>query len=195
MAARARRSARLAAVDALTERNHFSCRAFRNGKTAHCGRTGVWMRALWRFRGHLNGIAGRSCCARTCRDVRGTTFGAALGPATIDNPVDPSAYIVGNVERTIRSHRQATGTMCGFGRRLHRSRETIRKYFALAGCAVPGERLKNHVVATLGIGRAIPRPVEGDEDAVTVARRKLFLVVAHHRIRRPMGGKYRGRSN
>src|SRR6266404_5944286 len=45
MAARARRSARLAAVDALTERHHFSCRAFRNGKTAHCGRTGVWMRA------------------------------------------------------------------------------------------------------------------------------------------------------
>ena len=154
MAAGARRSAHLAAVDALTEGNHFSCRAFRNGKTAHCGRTGVWMRALWRFRGHFNGIAGRSCCARTCRHVRSTAFGAAM----IDNPVDPSAHIVRNVERTVRSHRQARGTMCGFGRRLHRSRETIRKYFALAGCAVPGERLKNHVVATLRIRRPIPWP-------------------------------------
>src|SRR6266849_10730420 len=152
MAARARRSARLAAVDALTERNHFSCRAFRNGKTAHCGRTGVWMRALWRLRAHFNRIAGRSCCARTCRDVRGTAFGAAM----IDNPVDPSAYIVGNVERTVRSHRQASRTMCCFGRRLHHSRETIRKDFTLPGGAVPGERLKNNVVAALLIWRPIP---------------------------------------
>ena len=74
----------------------------------------------------------------------------------IDNPVDPTTYIVGNVERTIRSHRQARGTMFGFGRRLHRSRESIRKYFALAGSVVPGERLKNHVVAALRIWRSIP---------------------------------------
>src|SRR5260370_2110569 len=152
MAAGARRSAHLAAVDALTEHNHFPCRAFRNRKTAHCGRTGVWVRALWRLGGHLNGIAGRSCCAGTWRDVRGTALGAAM----IDNPVDPSAYIVGNVKRAVRSHRQARGTMRGFGRRLYRSRKTIRKYFALAGCAVPGERLKNDVVATLRIWRAIP---------------------------------------
>src|SRR5712664_4194169 len=151
MAARARRSAHLAAVDALTERNHFSCRAFRNGKFAR-GRPGVWMRALRRFRRHFNGVAGRSRCARTWRDVRGTGFGAAM----IDNPVDPPAYIVGNVERTVRSHRQARGTMFGFGRRLHRSRETIRKYLALPGCAIPGERLKNYVVATLRIWRPIP---------------------------------------
>ena len=74
----------------------------------------------------------------------------------IDNPVDPSAYIVGNVERTIRSHRQARGTMFGFGRRLHRSRETVRKYFALARCAVPVELLKNYVVAALRVGRPVP---------------------------------------
>src|SRR5216683_5825111 len=151
VAAGACSSAHLAAVDALTELNHFSCRAFRNGKIAR-GRPGVWMRAFWRFRGHFNGIAGRGCCARTCRDVRGTAFGAAM----IDNPVDPSAHIVGNVERTVRSHRQASRTMCCFGWRLHGSRETIRKYFALARCAVPGQRLKNHVVATLLIWRPIP---------------------------------------
>src|ERR1700675_2244473 len=102
MAACARRSAHLAAVDALTEQDHLSCRAFRNGKIAR-GRPSVWMRALWRLRGHFDRIAGRSCGARTWRDVRGTAFRAAM----IDNPVDPPAYIVGNVERTIRSHRQA----------------------------------------------------------------------------------------
>src|SRR5437762_13810602 len=108
MAARARRSAHLAAVDALAERNHFSCRAFRNGKTCHC--TGIWMGALRRFRCLLNRIAGRGCWARTHREVRGTVSRAAM----IDNPVDPTTYIVGNVERTIRSHRQARGTMFGF---------------------------------------------------------------------------------
>src|ERR1700738_4969633 len=153
MAARARRSTHFAAVDAVTKLKHFACCAFRNGK---CGHTGLWMRALGRLRGHFNRIAGRSGCARTCRDVRGTACGPAPGPPAIENPVDPSAYIVRNVERTVRSYRQATGTMCGFARRLHRTRETIRKYFALAGGAVPRERLKNHVVTALRIGRAIP---------------------------------------
>src|SRR5437667_2556109 len=147
MAVRARRSAHLAAVDALAERNHFSCRAFGNGKTCHC--TGVWMGALRRFRSLLNGIAGRGCGARTRHEVCDTASRAAM----IDNPVDPTTYIVGNVERTIRSHRQARGTMFGFGRRLHRYRESIRKYFALAGSVVTDERLKNYVVAALRIWR------------------------------------------
>src|SRR3981081_1517047 len=99
MAACARRPAHLAAIDALTEQDHLSCRAFRNGKIAR-GRTGVRMRALWRLRGHFNRIAGRSCCAWTRGDLRGSAF----GPAMIDNPVDPSTYSVGNVERTVRSH-------------------------------------------------------------------------------------------
>src|ERR1700730_11951311 len=145
MATRARRSAHFAAVDAVTKVKHFACCAFRHGK---CGHTCLWMRAFWRLRGHFNRIARRCCCAWTWRDVRGTALGPAPGPTTIDNPVDPSAYIVGNVERAVRSHSQATGTMCGFARRLHRTRETIRKYFTLAGCAVSRERLKNHVVAT-----------------------------------------------
>src|ERR1700730_16819415 len=99
MTAGASRSAHLATVNALTQRNHLSCRTFRNGK---CSRTGVWMRALWRFRGLLNGTAGRSSRARTCLDLRS----GALGVAVISDPVDPAAYIVGNVERTVRSHRQ-----------------------------------------------------------------------------------------
>jgi hypothetical protein len=85
--------------------------------------------------------------------------------------------------------------MSGFGRRLHRSRETIRKYFALPRCAIPGERLKNHVVTTLRIWRPIPGAVKGDEDTPTVSRRKLFLVVQHHGVWGPMGGEYRKRSD
>src|SRR5260370_16729689 len=106
MAARARRSAHLAAVDAPTERNHFARCAFRNGKIAR-GRAGVWMGALRRFRGHFNGIAGRSCGARTWRDVRGTAFGTAM----IHSPVHPPAYIDVNVERTVRSHPPPTWTL------------------------------------------------------------------------------------
>src|ERR1700730_7910044 len=37
--------------------------------------------------------------------------------------------------------------------------------------------------------------MEGDEDALTVSRGKLFPVVPRHCVRRPMGGKYCGRSN
>src|SRR5690349_13060181 len=85
--------------------------------------------------------------------------------------------------------------MFSFGRRLHRSCETIRKYFASAGCSIPSEPLKNHVVTLLCIGRTIPRPVEGDEHAIPVARWKLFLVVPHHRIWRPMRRKFRSRTN
>src|SRR5258706_156656 len=48
MAARASRSAHLAAVDALTEQDHLSCRAFRNGKIAR-SRPCAWMLAPWRL--------------------------------------------------------------------------------------------------------------------------------------------------
>src|ERR1700730_1386782 len=151
MTACACRAAHLAAVNALTEHNHLSCRAFRNWKIVG-GRTSVWMRACWALRGEINRIAGWSCCARTRRDLRGTAFGAA----TIDDAVNPPAYIVGNIERAIRPHRQARGPMFSFGGRLHRSRETIRKYFALAGCMVPVERLKNDVVPALWVRGPIP---------------------------------------
>src|SRR5260370_27667158 len=122
MAGGARRSAHFAAVDALTELDHFSCCAFRNGKR---GRAGLWMRTLWRLCGHLGRIAGRSRCARTWRDVSGTAFGAVVGAASIDHPVDASAYIVGNIERAVRSHRQATRTMVGFSRPLHPSPQPL----------------------------------------------------------------------
>src|ERR1700686_2829225 len=85
--------------------------------------------------------------------------------------------------------------MFGFGRRLRRSGETIRKYFALTGCAVPVELLKNYVVAALRVWRPVPRPVKGDENAIAIVRRKLLLVVQDHGVWRPMRRKCRNRSN
>src|SRR5277367_2692553 len=106
MAAGARCSAHLAMIDALTEHNHFAGCAFGNGKSDG-GRASVWMRALRRLRGHFHRIASRSGWDWTRRDLCGAAFGAAL----INNAVDPPAHIVGDVERTVRSHSQATGTM------------------------------------------------------------------------------------
>ena len=76
----------------------------------------------------------------------------------------------------------------------YRSRKSIRENFAIAGGMVAGERLKDDVVTALGIRRAIPGTMKGDEHAIAIAGWKLFLVVMHHRVRRPMGGKYRDRS-
>ena len=108
MAARARRPAHLAVVDTITERNHFSCRAFGNGKAAHRRRTGIGTRALWWLCAHVNWITGRSGhYARARLDLCGT----AVGGAAIHDPVYPSTRVIGNVEGTIRPDRQATWTM------------------------------------------------------------------------------------
>jgi len=74
----------------------------------------------------------------------------------IRDAVDASANIVGNVQRAVRPHCQSRGAMFRFRRRFHRSGETIRKYFAVAGSAVTGERLKDYVVTALRIGCSIP---------------------------------------
>src|SRR5437762_8028392 len=171
MATSASRSAHLTVIDAIAQRNHVSRCSFGNARTRDCGRAGLWMCALRRFGGDFDDDAGRSRGARAWRELRGTAFRTA----PIDNSVDPSAHIVRNVKRAVGSDCEAARTMFGFLRRLHRSRKTVCKYFALAGRAVAGERLKNYVVAALRIWRPIPRTVEGDEYAVTVAGGELFL--------------------
>src|SRR5579859_4295116 len=103
---------------------------------------GIRMRALRRFgpiRGHF---AGRSRGAGA-----GSVFRGAAGSASIDNSIDPPAHIVGNVKRTVGSHREAARTMFGFVGRFHRPREAVRKYFTTAGSLVAVEPLKNDVVA------------------------------------------------
>src|SRR5262249_1429186 len=88
-----------------------------------------------------------------------------------------------------------TGSMYSATRGLDCPREPISKYFTLAGCALAGEPLKDHIVAALLVRSPIPGSVEGDEHAITVAGRKLLLVVKHHGVRRPMRRKCRNRRN
>src|SRR5207253_3175587 len=131
----ARRAADLTTINAFTKLHHFTRRALRNGKSAGCDLTGVRMRALRGLGGLLDNIPGKCRRTGTSSDTRGTGVGAP----TIDNPVDAPAYVVRDIERSIRSHRQAGGTMHGFGRRLHCSREAIGKDLALARCVIRSE--------------------------------------------------------
>src|SRR6476660_2182770 len=75
----------------------------------------------------------------------------------------------------------------------HRSCKAIREDLAIARGMVPSELLKDYVVSALRIRRPIPRTVENDEYSIAIAGWKLFLVVMHHSVRSPMGGKYRSR--
>jgi hypothetical protein len=110
------------------------------------------MRALRRFSRRFHDLACRSRRARTRSHIRGT----AASAAAIDNAIDPSAHIVGNVKRTVRSDGKPVRTMHSFIRRFHRPREPIREYFAPTGRVVALHRLKNYVVTTLWIGRSVP---------------------------------------
>ena len=55
----------------------------------------------------------------------GVMSGAARRTAKIDNPINTSAHIVGNVQRTVGSHRQARRAVHGLRRGFHRSGKTI----------------------------------------------------------------------
>src|SRR6516164_3506906 len=72
---------------------------------------------------------------------------------------------------------------------LYSSSKTIREDLTIARCMIAVERLKDYVVATLRIRCPVPGAVKCDEDAMTVPSRKLFLVVTHHGIRRPVRWK------
>src|ERR1700722_14888268 len=75
--------------------------------------------------------------------------------------------------------------------RHHRSGKPVRKYLAATGGMIARQGLEHHVVAALGVGRSIPRAVEGDEHAVTIVARKLLLVVQRHPVGCPMRRKRR----
>ena len=102
MASRTGRTAHLTVVDAITQGNHLWRHTVR--KRDAC----IWMSALRRLGGGCDDIACRSRRTGARSDCPGTASGAAL----INNSVDPSAHIVGNVERTIGSDCKARGTMC-----------------------------------------------------------------------------------
>src|SRR5437763_16748296 len=152
MAARARSSAYLTVVNAIAQGNHRSGRSFGNGKVPRCSHTRVCIRSLRRLGGSLRHLTGRSRRTRAWSDRRG----AAPGTALIHKAIDPATDIVGNVERPVRSDRQAGRTMCGAVRSLYRSRETVGENLAISRCAVAEEWLEDYVIAALRAGRTVP---------------------------------------
>src|ERR1700733_9614210 len=152
MAACAGSSAHLPMVDAIAQRNHRRCSSFGNGKLAGRSRTCVWMRSLWRLCGGFHGFTHGSRRTRAWSCGRG----AASNTTLIHNPIDPAAYVVGNIERSIRAHGKAGRTMRGAGGILVWAGETVGKNLTSARCAFTLERLENHVIAALRVRRAIP---------------------------------------
>src|SRR2546426_11219693 len=152
MATRTGSSAYLTVVNAIAQGNHRSGRSFGHGKVPGCSRTCACIRSLRRLGGSLHHLTRRSRRTRAWSDRRG----AAPGTALIHDAIDPATDIVGNVERPIRSDREAGRTMCGAVWSLYRPRETVGENLAVARCAVAEEGLKNYVIAALRVWRTIP---------------------------------------
>src|SRR5215469_1006868 len=184
VAASASRAAHLAVINLVPECDHFTRSTLRNCAAASSFTRRIGTSAFRWICSRAFDLPGRRRCARTRRNA---TSGSCT-PA-IHNPIDSPGYIIRDIERTIRTHGQSARTMLGALRRFHLTCESVGKNLALASGPISGERLKNYVIAALGIGCAIPRAMEGDEYSVGVALRKLLLVIMHHSIRRPMSGK------
>src|SRR5580698_5803070 len=190
MAPFTRSSAHLAVVDAIAQGNHRCCRSLGNRQFAGCIDARVCVRSLGRLCGGFHRFMDGGTGARAWSCRRG-----AVDSTHIHNPIDPAAYVVGYIECPIRAHGKSGRTMCGAGGILVGARETVGENLASARRAFTLKRLENHVVALLRVWRAIPRAMKGDEDSVAIAGWKFVLVVTHHGVRRPMGGKGGNRSN
>ncbi len=80
--------------------------------------------------------------------------------------------------------------MRGSCRRFDGSSKAIGKDLALAGRVIASQRLEDDVISALRIWSPIKRAVKCYEHAFLVARRKLFFIVAHHAIGRPVRREY-----
>jgi hypothetical protein len=78
----------------------------------------------------------------------------------------------------------------GSCRRFDGSSKAIGKDLALAGRVIATERLEDDVISALRIWSPIKRAVKRYEHAFLIARRKLFFIVAHHAIGRPVRGEH-----
>src|SRR5215471_14546024 len=143
MARHARGSAHLTAVDPIAKSYHLSRHALWKIR-GRCP-TGVGLRAFGALGGNSHDRASRSGRTRAWSKRRCISRGTSL----IDNSVNSSADIVGHIECSVRSHRQASGSMYRATGGLDCPSEPISKYFTLTGCALPEEPLKDHVVTAL----------------------------------------------
>src|SRR6185312_308272 len=192
MAPGAGRAAYLTAINALAQHHHVAGRAFRHGQGRRVA-GGAGIRTLGRLRLSDADGAGRGGGTRAGNSAPGICrrggIGASRGTATVDDAIDSSAHVVGDIQRSVGTHRETRGTMRGLVGRSLRPGEPIGEYLALAGRLAAGQSLIDDVVASLRIRRPIPRAVECNEYAVAVVGWKFLLVVERHAVRRPMRGK------
>ena len=93
MATRAGRSADLAVIDTIAQRNHFPRCPLRNGEIRHVGSCSrIWMGAFRGFGVSYTDFPSRRGGTWTWCDFRGATRVACA--ATVDNAIDPSANVV-----------------------------------------------------------------------------------------------------
>src|SRR5579863_1975579 len=129
------------------------------------------MRVLGRFGVRFRDFARRRRSAWTGRARRVRICGTSL----VEDAIDPPPHVVRHIERAIRTDGDSGGTICGAVRSLYRASEAVSEDLATARCVAVCEGLKDHVVSALRVGRPVPRTVKGDEHAVMIAGRKLFL--------------------
>src|SRR5215471_10553255 len=101
----------LSAINAFPQFNHLPRSALGYGETWGGGCTGVGMRTLRWLRRSFNDLSGGSGRTRTLFD-----FGVEVRITPVNDPVDTSAHIVGNIQSPIWADRQTTRTVLGSGR-------------------------------------------------------------------------------
>src|SRR4029077_7540856 len=108
--------------------------------------------ALRRRGREFDNLASRGRKAR----ARGALWPGPGRAALINDAVDPSANILRNVKRPVRSDRKAGWAVCSAFGSLLCSRKTVGEDLAIARWVLAVQRLKNYVVAPLRIWSAVP---------------------------------------
>src|SRR5437764_15403336 len=109
------------------------------------------------------------------------------GSEVNDSP-NPSALIVRDVQRAVRSFGQSDGPMLGTPGGFFRSGKPVGESLAVPDGSSARERKEDDLVAILRAG-PVPRTVKGDEGSVSVAHRKLRASIKQQPIGRPMRGE------
>src|SRR6185503_12147563 len=126
-------------------------------------------------------------------ELRAGTTSTLPGGPLVDDAPDAATFVVGDVERSVWSQREAGWTVGRAIWLLVRAREAIGEDLELR--RVDGltcrERDKRYVVPSLWSRRTVPRPVKCDESAAVIVGREFRARVEHDPVRRPMRGKER----
>ena len=126
----------LAVIDTAAERDHRRCCSGRSRQRSGCVGPSVWMDAFGRP--HVRNGSRSSGTGAT-----GGCVGCRIDPrrgglARVDDPPDPSAHVVRDVERAIGRHRESRWPMRGLPWFFHRSGEAIGEDLVVTGGLAAG---------------------------------------------------------